>query len=361
MKIWILLGFAFILTAYGQSMDTYIGTNHQAGTPGGIYSARLDAGTGKWSDLKLAADTANPTFLALAPNGRTLYAAIEASPGAVQAFAVGPDRTLTFRNAQPSGGDGTCHVSAGDGVVLVANYRGGSGAVFPVQSDGSLAQRSDLAVFRGSGPNAKRQQQPFGHAFESRGGFAYACDLGSDQVWAYRLEKGRLTPLDPPAGRVPPGSGPRHLAFSPDGRWVFVVNELIPGVTSFARDLETGKLQAHATRAALPEEAMNESVTAAEIVMHPSGKWLYVSNRGHDSVTVYSVDESGGLEVIENRPAGVRVPRSIAIDPTGRWLVAAGQADGRLVVHAIDPATGALALTDSVLEVPSPVCVVFAN
>lgn len=348
--------------AFAQFMDVYIGTSTRPGQPGGIYSAQFDPQTGKWQDLRLAAEVTNPTFLALSPNGRNLYAAIETDPGAVQAFRVGAERTLTFLNQELTGGSGTCHVSvtAEGTAVLSADYGSGSVAVFPVQAEGALSPRSDERKFTGSGPNPRRQKQSYGHAFNALGAFAYACDLGSDQIWSFRLENGRLTPLATPAGKVAPGSGPRHLAFSPNGKFAFVVNELIPGVTVFSRDLSSGELLAKSTLAALAPEAVTPAVTSAEIVLHSEGRWLYVSNRGDNSVTLFSVDADGGLKVVETVSAGVKSPRSIAIDPSGKWLLAAGQGDSRVTVFSIDQTNGRLKPTDSVLEVPRPVCLQFA-
>lgn len=345
----------------------YLGTYTNTPKSKGIYVGKLDTDTGKLGALELAAEAKSPGFLALSPNGKFLYATIEQGEGGVGAYSVNADGKLTALNTQPTGGSGACHVwvDATGKTVLAANYSGGSIAAFPAKADGSLGERSAFVQFEGSGPDKKRQQKPYGHSIytDAANKFVYACDLGSDKVWIFRLdaEKSTLTPNDPPAGVVPPGGGPRHLAFHPNGKFAYVNNEMTLSVTAFARDTATGALAELHTLPTLPAGTPTQGVSTAEIFCHPTGKWLYVSNRGHDTIAVYAIGADGRLNWIENAPAGVKVPRGFGIDPSGKWLIAGGQNDHRIAVLKIDVATGKLTATDQSAEVGAPVCVLFAR
>lgn len=349
----------------------YIGTYTNNTKSKGIYMGVIDTTTGKLSPLMAVAETQNPSFVACSRDGKFLYAAKEDSGGALAAYRIGTGGMLTLLNEQPSGGAGCCHVwvdTTGRN-VFAANYTAGSVACFQTKPDGSLGERTALVAFNGSGPHPTRQAKSYGHSIYSdpTNRFVYACDLGSDSIWIFRLDAatGTLAPNDPPAAKVPPGSGPRHLAFSKEGDFVYVCNEMGNSVTAFARNATTGALTALHTLSSLPEGADSEAFTAAEICTHPSGKCLYVSNRdisnkGRDSIAVYSISKHGRIALVEITPAHVKIPRGVDIDPTGNWLIAAGQEDHRLVVFKIDPSSGHLALTDQSAEVPAPVCVLFA-
>jgi len=364
----ILLAAASLTTATGLAAEAtfYLGTYTKAGKSQGIYVGKLDTDTGKLGPVELAGAAKSPSFVALAPGGKNLYAAIEDGGGAVGAFAVQPDGKLLPLNSQPSGGAGACHVwvDATGQTVFTANYGGGSIAAFRVKADGSLGERSAFVQFEGSGPNEKRQKAPHGHAIytDPANRFVYACDLGTDNVWIFRLDAatGKLTPATPPSGKVPPGAGPRHLAIHPGGKFAYANNELGLSVTAFTRDESTGALTELHTLPTVPEGTDRTGVSTAEIFTHPTGKWLYVSNRGHDTFAVYSIGADGRLTYLENAPAQVKVPRGFGIDPTGKWLIAAGQNDDRIAVLRIDPVTGRLTATDQSAAVGSPVCVLFA-
>ena len=359
---------AAVMTASSLASEAtfYLGTYTKAGKSKGIYVGKLDTETGKLGPVELAGEAKSPSFVALAPNGKSLYAAIEDGGGSVGAFAVGAGEKLTALNVQPAGGAGTCHVwvDATSRNVLAANYAGGSIAVFQTKPDGSLGERTAFVQFEGSGPNLPRQSKPYGHSIyvDAANRFVYSCDLGTDNVWSFKLdaEKGTLTPTTPPSGKVPPGAGPRHLALHPNGKFAYANNEMGLSVTAFARDPGTGALTALHTLPTLPDGAERKGVSTAEIFTHPSGKWLYVSNRGHDTIAVYAIGADGKLAWIENAPALVKVPRGFGIDPSGRWLITAGQNDDRIAVLKIDQTTGKLTATDQTAEVGSPVCVLFA-
>jgi 6-phosphogluconolactonase len=349
---------------FGDSEPFYLGTYTDHSSSKGIYEGSLDSGTGKLGPLILAGLTVNPSFLALSPSGNALYASCE-TPGDVQAFGREPHGGLFPLNRQAAGGSGTSYVAVDPGGqdVLIANYTSGSIACFRLQPNGSLGLRTAFVQFTGSGPNAKRQQGPHAHSIyvSPDDAFVYACDLGSDHVWIFKFDgaAGTLVPATPPFAIVPPGSGPRHLAFSLDGKYVYVANEMGHTVSVFFRDVATGVLNPLQTIDALPAGTPAENVTTAEIVLHPSGKWVYVSNRGCDTVSVFAPDSMGRLNLIQSISAGVNFPRSIAVDPSGRWLITAGQKDSRIAVLKIDPQTGLLSATLQSAQVGSPVCILF--
>ena len=346
-------------------IGTYTGARSQ-----GIYVSRLDGATGKLSAPELAAATPNPSFLALHPNRRWLYAVSEIGDfegrktGAVAAFLVAPDTgRLTPLNQRPSGGAGPCHVSvdATGKCALVANYGSGSVAALPINPDGRLGEPGSVIQHRGSSVNPQRQQGPHAHQIvtDAANRFAFVCDLGLDQILSYRLDAARasLTPNDPPFASVKAGAGPRHLAFRPNGRFAYVINELNSTITAFACDAKRGTLKELQTLATLPDDFKGASSTA-EIEVHPSGRFVYGSNRGHDTIVVFAVDPaSGKLTFVERQPTQGKTPRCFAIDPTGRFLLAANQDSDSIVVFAVDARSGRLKPTGQPVEVPSPVCV----
>ena len=312
-------------------------------------------------------ETENPAYLAISPDGKFLYAAGEIPHrGLVSAYQREPDGRLTLLNHADTGGEGTCHVSVDSSGhnVLVANYGGGNISCFPIKADGSLGERSAFVQFTGSGPNPSRQTKPYAHSIyaDAANHFVYACDLGTDNVWVFKFNAGSglLERNIPPAARVPEGGGPRHLAFHPGGRYVYVNNEMGLTVSVFERNPESGALMPVQVIPTLPEGVSGKGNSTAEIACHPSGKWLYVSNRGEDTIAIFAIAENGRLTWIENAPAGVKVPRSFAIDPDGKWLVVAGQNDNKIAVMKIDPQTGRFSPTGHMTTVANPVCVLFA-
>lgn len=342
----------------------------------GIYRARLDVVTGKLSEAELAAETKDPSFLAVHPTGWFLYAIDEGSdpartPGrGVRTYGLnGRSGILTFLNEQSAGSAGPCHLTVDhEGrSVLVANYSGGSVSALPVGEDGRLGPPAVVVRHVGSSVHPTRQKQPHAHAInvspDNR--FALVPDLGIDQVRVYRLDatKPELVPHTPSAVRLPPGSGPRHLAFRPDGRFVYVINELLCTVSVFAYDARRGELKDVQVISTLPPgETVRPGFSTAEVVVHPSGQYVYGSNRGHDSIVVYAVDRaSGRLTHLQNEPTQGRTPRHFTLDPTGNWLLAENQASDTVVVFGVDPKTGRLSPTGQSITVPSPVCAVFTR
>jgi len=351
----------------------YVGTYTEDGSRSkGIYAYRYDAATMQITPLGLAAETTNPSFVALHPNGRFLYAVNELpnyqgpNSGGVSAFSI--DRAtgkLTFLNEVASRGADPCYITVDKTgkYVLVANYTGGSVAVFPVLHDGKLGDASALLQHTGHGSNPQRQEGPHAHSIDLSpdNRFAFVDDLGLDELFVYRFDatKGTLTPNDPSVVQLGPGSGPRHAVLRPDGKFAYVISEMGHTVTALSYDAASGRLQPLQTVTTLPKNFQGRN-DDAEIQIHPSGKFLYASNRGHDSIAIYAIDKSKGtLAQIGIVSTGGKEPRSFEIDPTGRFLFAENQKSDNIVVFRIDAKTGRLTPTGKVLEVVSPVCVKF--
>ena len=350
----------------------YIGTYTEGTTSKGIYAFRYDAGTGQVTMIGLAAEATNPSFVAIHPNGRFLYAVNELqnykgpNSGGMSAFAI--DRAtgkLTLLNEVPSRGADPCYIIVDkEGKhVLVANYTGGSIAVFPINDDGSLGEASAFVQHTGHGTNPQRQEGPHAHSIDLSPDehFAYVNDLGLDETLVYKYDaaKGTLTPNDPPFAKLDPNTGPRHFALRPDGKFAYVVGEMGHTVTVFANDLKKGSLEKLQTISTLPPQFTGRN-DDAEIEVHPSGKFLYASNRGHESIAEYGIDPAKGtLSLVEFEPTGGKEPRSFEIDPTGNLLFAENQKSDKIVVFKIEPKTGALLPTRQSIDVGSPVCVKF--
>ncbi len=353
------------VSAVAGTAEFYLGTYTKPGGSRGIYRGSLDTATGELKLLGLAGEAKNPSFLAVHPGGKFLYAAMEQDGGAVGAFAIETDGSLRPLNEQSSRGPGNCFVAvdAGGKNVFAANYSAGSVASLPIRADGSVGAATGFVQHTGHGANPSRQKEPHAHSFYPNGNFAYACDLGTDDIFVYRFDAatGTLTPNDPPSGKVPSGSGPRHLAFHPQGGFAYVNNEITCTVTAFAHDAARGTLNEVQTISTLPEGyAQTGKDSTAEIFCHPNGRFLYVSNRGHDSIAVFAIGADGKLTQVQVAPAKVVEPRGFALSPDGGWLVAAGQNSNTLASHKIDPATGRLTPAATVAGIGAPVCVVFA-
>ena len=370
MKVLVTAAFclAALSTASGEPLPVYFGTyTGGQGASKGIYRSTLDLDTGKLSEPVLAAEARNPSFLEIHPSGKFLYAVSESGgAGSVSAYAIETGTgALTFLNQQPSSGAGPCHVSidhAGKN-VLVANYGSGSAAVIPIQSDGRLAEPTGFVQHEGSSVNLKRQKGPHAHSINVSADdrFAFVADLGIDKVMIYKLdiEKGTIVPNNPAFGKVKPGAGPRHFSFSPNGKYAYVINELDCTITAFAYDPASGALTEIQTVPTLPS-GFDGSSTCAEVRVHPSGKFLYGSNRGHDSIAVYRIDPAKGtLVFVEHEMAGIKTPRNFNIDPTGTFCLVANQGGDSVVVFRINQKTGALEPTGHKISLGRPVCIRF--
>lgn len=348
----------------------YFGT-YSSDLSKGIYASTFDAATGKLSPPELMAEAKNPSFVAIHPSRQFLYSVSEISDyqgqkaGGVSAFAIDPATgKLKLLNQQPSGGAGPCHVNvdAAGKNVLVANYGGGSVASLPIEANGHLKPASATIQHKGSSVDKQRQAGPHAHSvnLDPANHFAFVADLGLDKVMVYRFDPqhGSLVANDPPAGVVAPGSGPRHFAFHPTTRYAYVNNEMSSTVTAFTYDADRGKLTEIHTLSTLPQPTPGNST--AETVVHPSGKFVYVSNRGHDSIAIFQCDPATGrLTAAGHQSTGGKTPRNFNVDPTGQYILAANQDTNNVIVLKVDMATGALAPTGTSIEVGRPVCVRF--
>jgi 6-phosphogluconolactonase len=359
------------LTLY---IGTYTGSDSKLGRRSeGIYRFSMDPRTGALSPQGVTTGIANPSWLALHPSGRTLYSGSEVrehgqrSGGAAAALAVDPTTgDLTYLNDQLTMGAGPCYLSLDPTgrLLMVANYASGSLAVFPVRSDGSLDPATQVIQHTGSGPVADRQEGPHAHCIvpDPTGRYALAADLGIDKVMVYRIDLAakRLEPADPPGASLAAGAGPRHIAFHPNGRWLYVTGELDSTLTVFAWDAGLGRLQHVQAISTLPVGWQGVNYPA-EVVVAPSGRFVYMSNRGHDSIAIFAVDDATGkLAPVGHEPTQGSFPRHFALDPTGTFLLVANQEGDNVVVFRVDSATGRLAPAGHSVIVPIPVCVRFA-
>jgi 6-phosphogluconolactonase len=351
----------------------YIGT-YTGEKSKGVYACEFDLASGKAGEPKLVAEVKSPSFLAVHPNKKFLYSVNEIDDfngkptGGVSAFGI--DRAsgkLSLLNQQPSGGGGPCHlvVDHSGRTVLVANYGGGSVAALPIGADGKLAPAATVIQHQGHSVDKSRQEAPHAHSInvDQANKYAVAADLGLDKLLVYKFDAAtsKLTPNDPPAALLKPGSGPRHFAFHPNGKFAYCINEMVCTATAFSYDAARGVLTELQTISTLPSsDPFKSGYSTAEIQVHPSGKFVYGSNRGHDTIVVYAVDEGKGtLKYVENRSTGGKTPRGFGIDPTGRWLLAGNQDSHTVKIFRIDPASGKLTPTGQTLEVGMPVCVKF--
>lgn len=347
----------------------YIGT-YTRGESEGIYTYRFDSGTGALVDGGLAAKVDHPSFLAVHPRLPRLYAVSEFLPGqeggGVNAFRI--DRAtgaLTLLNRQPTHGSAPCHLSIDrtGNWVLVANYASGSVAVFPVEPDGRLGPATDVVQHQGGSVDARRQTGPHAHSItlDPANRFAFVADLGMDRIMAYRFDasQGTLAPNAIPWTATEPGAGPRHFAFHPNGRHAFVINELNSSLTAFAYSDRDGSLRTLQTAPTLPGDYTGRSA-CADIHVSPDGRFVYGSNRGHDSIVLFAFDtEDERLTYVDHEPTQGSMPRNFAIDPTGAFLLAANGSSNNVVTFRIDRETGRLTPAGHVAGVPTPVCLKF--
>ena len=354
------------ISAIEREVRVYVGTYTWRGSEG-IYVYQLDLSTGVLESLGTAPKVENPSFLALAPDRRFLYAVNEVRQfgdqegGAVSAFAIDPaSGALSLLNQQSSKGGGPCHLSvdATGRYALVANYGGGSVAILPIGEDGRLGPATDFVQHEGSSVHPRRQKGPHTHSItlDPANRRAFAADLGLDKILGYEvdLENGQLTAGDPPWTEVAKGAGPRHFTFHPDGEFAYLINELTNSIVAYTYNEGNGALDEIQTISTLPDDFAGTSY-CADVHVSPDGRFLYGSNRGHDSIAVFGIDpQTGRLTPIEHVSTGGETPRNFGIDPTGLYLLVANQ---KSAVFGIDPQTGRLVETGHRVKVPMPVCV----
>jgi 6-phosphogluconolactonase len=347
--------------------NVYVGTYTRAQKSKGIYAWRFQPATGKLTSIGLVAETTSPSFLAVHPNQHFLYAVNEINAGTVSAFAIDPETAkLKPLNQVSSKGGGPCHLTTDRSgkFLYVANYNTGSVAAFPIHDDGSLGESSAFIQHAGSSVNPQRQKGPHAHStvMAPDNKFLFVADLGLDQVFGYRFDPGRggMATDDPTITKLAPGSGPRHVAFRPDIRFLYVLNEMLCTVTAFRYDSTRGATEEMQTVPTVPAD-FNGTKSGAEIAVHRSGNYLYASNRGPDTIAMFRIDLTNGkLSPIGSVPTRGKTPRAFAIDPTGNWLFAANQDSDNMALFRLDGKTGNLNPVGDLVDVFSPVSVVFA-
>jgi 6-phosphogluconolactonase len=353
--------------SHPSSSIAYVG-GYTGGESRGIYAFRFNSQTGAMVPLGLAVETPNPSFLVLHPSGKYLYAVGYTGPGTgprigiISAFAIDPASSkLTLINQQSSGGGGPVRITIDNAGthVLVANYGTGNVSVLPVEADGRLDTATALQQHTGWGPNQSRQEGPHAHSFvlDAANHFAFACDLGIDKVMIYKFDASVGTLARHGSVALAPGSGPRHLAFSPDGNFAYVVSEMLSTLTVFGYDSTAGKLTEIQTLSTL-SPGWSGTSKAAEVHAHPSGKFVYASNRGDDSIATYRTAPDGKLSLVGLTPCGGKTPRFFTLDSTGTWLLCAHQDSGTVTVFQIDQKTGLPRQVGEPVKVSSPTCIV---
>ncbi len=349
------------------TVDVYFGTSGKATK--GIYHSTFDKSSGQLSDPKLVAEIGSPGFLAFHPNKSTLYAvASDASGPCVAAYRIERNGSLSLINTEAIGDGGGAHIAVhlSGKFLLTAQYGGGSVALFPLASDGRVQARSQLIEHEGgSGVVASRQDKPHPHwtGYSPDGRFAFVPDLGLDQIVIYRVDSNAPSIHAHGVAQSVPGGGPRHMRFSVDGKFIYLLNELSLSVTTFEYDAQKGTTKRLSTTPALSESVKAEEAfnSSSEILVHPNGRFVYSANRGDDTVTVYKANpRTGKLAVTETENVRGAFPRNINLENSGQWLLAAGQHSNTVAVFAIDQSTGELTYqTNSVINVPGPICILF--
>lgn len=344
----------------------YVGTYTQRDSKG-IYIYRFDTESGSLRQEAVVAGQTDPSFLTLHPQGHILYAVSEdTEAGQVSSFAIDPaSGGLTFLNRQPTHGTSPCHlvVEPESGTLVVANYYSGNVAVYPLNADGTIGDPVQNIQHHGSGPNQERQEAAHAHSatLSPDGSRVYVADLGIDKVMIYRLVNGQLEANQPDHVSVQGGAGPRHFDFHPNGRFAYIINELDLTVTPCAFDAGTGALNPLQTISTLPDGVTDRTgYSCADIHVSSDGRFVYGSNRGHDTLAIFSVDqESGRLTAAGHASTRGNTPRNFTMDPTGSWLLAANQDSDDISVFSRDADSGQLTPVGDMVWVPEPVCLLF--
>jgi 6-phosphogluconolactonase len=353
--------------AMAENLTVWIGTTTpRGGESQGIYRAEFDTETGNLSQPTLAAEISSPGFLTQHPTLPILYSVCQLPDGSgpgVAAWQIGEGPMLTLINAQPISDGGATHlaVDAQGRYLFTAQYGSGSVAMFPIDDKGQIEPRCDLKKHSGQGPDESRQKSPHPHwvGVDPSDQFLMVPDLGIDQVVIYKIDRSHHKLVQHGSGSVPPGAGPRHMKFHPDGKQAYVLNEMALSVTGFDYSAKDGTLTPRDTVIALPEEEREIANTASEIRIHPNGHLLFTANRGHDSISAFRIDKEGRLTLVEQEPIRGSWPRNFNLDPTGRWLIAAGRNSNSLTIFSVDQETGNLIWTGKTLHCPTPICVHF--
>lgn len=349
-------------------LTVQVGTYTRLGSLG-IYTCQMDPATGALEQIAVTGEITDPSFLAIDPSGQHLYAVAETADvrgeGGAYAYSINPDGSLTFLNKQSTGGPGPCHlaVDATDSYLIVANYAGGSVCTFPIGPDGHLQARSHFIQHKGSSINPDRQTKAHAHSIniDPSNSRAYVCDLGMDRVLVYRIdrERQRLDLDDALTVQTEPGHGPRHFDFHPSGDHCYALNEIGSTVAVYDYDGQSGRLTGKQLISTLPDGWEGTNGTA-DVHVSADGRFLYASNRGHDSIAIFAIDPATSqLTSIGHESTRGKTPRNFALSPDGRFLLAANQDSANIVAFAVDAETGRLVFTGDEIEIPAPVCIKF--
>ncbi|GAB3987570.1 lactonase family protein [Spirosoma daeguense] len=364
-----LLGLSLTAQAQSGKEIMYVGTYSLRGSEG-IYVFEFDRKAGTMQPLQSVSNVKSPSFLALHPSGNYLYSVNEGADksGGVSSYAV--DKAtgkLQFLNSQSSLGAGPCHISVDKTgkTAFVSNYGGGSLAVLPIKSDGTLGEPTDKVQDEGSGPNTKRQEKAHVHsatlAPDNR--FLYVADLGIDKVNIYDIDlvNSKVKPANPAFASVSPGSGPRHFTFHPNGKYAYLVEELTSTVAAFTLNAKTGELTLIQDNVKTLPENFTEQNTSADIHIDPSGKFLYQSNRGYNGLAIFAIGNDGKLTKVGEQLTEGKTPRNFLIDPKGEYIFVAHQDTDNITIFKRDAKTGKLTYTGQSVKVPAPVCIIMAG
>ena len=350
------------LTINAQDMYIFFGT-HSSGPGIGFSLSRFDTQTGGLTKPEILMEAKEPAFFVIHPDGKHLYTCNSGLPGEISAYAVdSTTRHLRLLNKKPSDGGDPSYISLDKTgrYALVANYQGGNICVYAIQANGSLGIRTAFVQHTGKSINPERQTHAYAHSIicDPTNRFVLVADLGLDKVFVYRFNEkgGLLSPNDPPFVSVKPGSGPRHVKFHPNGKWIYVINEMGSTVTCFNWDGSKGVLNEFQNSSTLPKD-FTDSSTCAELEVHPNGKFLYCSNRGHNSIAVFAIDQTNGsLTLIQHIPTQGKSPRNFEFDPTGKWIICTNHGSNNAVVFRVDGVAGTLKRVGEPVQVPNPFC-----
>ncbi|GAB3246946.1 lactonase family protein [Larkinella harenae] len=365
-KLFLITALLFSVMVHAQSPKEiiYVGTYSTRGSEG-IYVLEFDRARGSLSQIQTVSNAKSPSFLAIHPSGNYLYSVNEAAAnsGGVSSYSIEPKTgKLTMMNQQSSHGRGPCHIAVDQTgkLAFVSNYGGGTFTVLPIQNDGKLGLATDTLKYEGKGTNAQRQEKPHIHSatVSPNNRFVYVCDLGTDRVYIYEFDKasGKVKPAATPYASVSPGSGPRHIALHPNGKFLYLVEELTSSVATFAIDSKTGALKLLQDNVKTLPADFTDKNTSADIHTDPSGKFLYHSNRGHNSLAILSIAKDGKVSLIDQQSTEGKTPRNFLVDPKGEYVFTANQDTDNIVVYKLDGKTGKLTPTGTQVKVPAPVC-----
>ncbi|OUT64010.1 MAG: hypothetical protein CBB70_12790 [Planctomycetaceae bacterium TMED10] len=351
----------------GAEETFYFVASYGNGDKGAIHTLAIDESSGRLQPQSIYQDIQYAYYIALSPDGKTLYATHGKPIGDgarrefVSAFRVSEDGKLSLLGSRPAHGKSACFVDTNGKVLVLANYQGGTVVSYPLAADGSIGERSSLIQHVGSSVNAERQEGPHAHAalFGPSGKRVFVPDLGADRIFSYRADPGAasLTPTAQESVATNAGAGPRHVRFHPNQKWMYGINELTGSITRYDFDIDSGQLTRRETVTTLPADYAGDN-GCADLAITPDGRFLYGTNRGHDSIAAYRIGKGGLLEPISITSSGGKSPQNLEITPDGEFLLAANMGGNNIAVFAIEPATGKLSKSATRYPIPHPACII---